>query len=250
MKFLAAVSLLTLSCFAQDLTEVIARGEQIYTKTCANGYCHGPRGAAGGAPRLVGRHFDQAYINGVVARGVPDTGMPAFATRLPRPDLAAVVAYVATLNGIANPTVPAGPASGPAAPALSPDAALGARLFSEAVRGFERCSTCHEVNERGVSVAPPIAKIPASAAALKALATPNVKTANMNGESMPALVLNEGKQAAVFYDLTSLPPVQRSADPASVKFTDGSSWRHSSAIAGYDDSELNAILTYLRGAIK
>jgi mono/diheme cytochrome c family protein len=248
MKFLALLSLLALSCSAQDLSEVVAHGEQIYTKSCATGYCHGLKGAAGGAPRLVGRHFDQAYITGVVARGVPDTGMPAFASRLPRPDLAAVIAYVATLNGIANPTVPGGP-SGPA-PALSPEATLGARLFSEAVRGFQRCSTCHEVNDRGVSVAPPIAKIPASAAALKALETSNVKTANMNGESMPVLVLSEGKQAAVFYDLTLLPPVQRSADPVSVKFTGGSNWRHSSAITAYDDSELTAVLTYLRTAVK
>ena len=40
-------------------------------------------------------------------------------------------------------------------------------IFTEAVRGFGRCSTCHEVNDRGVSVAAPIAKIPASATDLR-----------------------------------------------------------------------------------
>ena len=61
-------------------------------------------------------------------------------------------------------------------PALTGEAARGAQLFTEAVRSFGRCSTCHEVGGFGISVAAPIAKVPASAAELKALATPNVKT--------------------------------------------------------------------------
>jgi hypothetical protein len=134
--------------------------------------------------------------------------------------------------------------------ALSGEAARGARLFSEALRGFGRCSTCHEVGGFGIPVAAPLAKVPASTAELKALATPNVKTGLMGGESMPALVLSLGKQSAVFYDLTSAPPVQRNAEPGSVKFTDGGNWRHSAVIGAYNDSELAAILDYLRAVIK
>jgi len=59
--------------------------------------------------------------------------------------------------------------------------------------------------------------VPASAAALKTLATPDVKTGTMGGEIMPILVLSQGKQGVVFYDLTSAPPVQRNAEPGSVK---------------------------------
>ena len=44
----------------------------------------------------------------------------------------------------------------------------------------------------------------------------------MDGESMPVLVLSEGKQSTLFYDLTSAPPVERNAEPGSVKFADGS----------------------------
>jgi mono/diheme cytochrome c family protein len=239
---------LALSCPAQNLTTVLKQGEQVFAKSCATGYCHGVRGGPGGAPRLAGRHFDQAYIINVVTRGVPDTGMTSFATRLSRPELVAVVAYVATLNGIANPNIGAGGAAAAvsAGPTLTGEAARGARLFTEAVRGFGRCSTCHEVGGFGISVASPIAKVPVSAAALKALATPNVKTGTMDGESMPVLVLSEGKQTTVFYDLTSAPPVQRNAEPGSVKFTDGGNWRHSSVIGAYSDSELAAILTCLR----
>jgi len=248
----AAALLVAAACQAQNLSDVLKQGEQVFAKTCATGYCHGVKGGSGGAPRLAGRSFDQAYIANVVLRGVPGTGMASFATTLPRPDLVAVIAYVATLNGIVDPNLggEGAAASVSSAPALSGEAANGARLFKEAVRSFGRCSTCHEVAGVGVSVAAPIANLPASAAALKALATPNVKTGSLGGESMPALVLSDGKQGAVFYDLTSAPPVQRNAEPGAVKFTDGSNWRHLSAIGGYSDSELAAILTYLRAVVK
>ncbi len=99
-------------------------------------------------------------------------------------------------------------------------------------------------------MAQPIAQVPASVAALKALATPDVKTGAVDGESMPVLVLSEGKQGTLFYDLTSAPPVERNGEPGSVKFADGSTWRHSSVIGAYDDAELAAILAYLRAVIK
>lgn len=253
MKTLAVTAfMLAISCPAQNLTEVLEQGEQVFAKSCATGYCHGVKGGPGGAPRLVGRHFDQAYINGVVTRGVPDTGMPSFATKLSRPDLVAVVAYVATLNGVTNPNIAGASAAATISSRsrLTGEGARGARLFSEAVRGFGRCSTCHEVGDLGTSVAAPIGRVPASPTELKSLATPDVKTGTMDGESMPVLVLSEGKQNIVFYDLTSTPPVQRNAEPGSVKFTEGSNWRHSSLIKSYDDSELAAILTYLRAVIK
>jgi len=223
----------------------------VFSKTCATGYCHGVRGGPSGAPRLAARGFDQAYIDKVVRQGVPDTGMASFSTRLSPPDLVAVIAYVATLNGIVNPDVSVDGAGDAVSTRsrLTGEAARGARLFSEAVRGFGRCSTCHEVGGFGIPVAAPLAKVPASVAELMALRTPDVKTATMGGESMPALVLSQGKQSAVFYDLTSAPPVQRNAEPGSVKFTDGSSWRHSAFVA-YAPSELAAILDYLRAVIK
>jgi mono/diheme cytochrome c family protein len=246
----AAALVLAVSCWAQNPIE---RGEQVFAKSCATGYCHGVRGASSGAPRLAGRGFNQAYINNVVTRGIPGTGMASFATTLSKPDLVAVVAYVATLNGIANPRIgsdddDATPAS--TEPKFTAEAARGARLFTEAVRSFGRCSTCHEVDGFGVSVAAPISQVPASVAVLKALATPSVKTGTVDGESMPVLVLSDRKQSTLFYDLTSAPPVERNAQPGSVKFTDGSTWRHSSVIGAYNDAELDAILTYLRAVIK
>jgi mono/diheme cytochrome c family protein len=244
MKVPAILCAVALSCAAQN---VVKQGEQVFAKSCATGYCHGVRGASSGAPRLAGRGFNQAYIIGVVTRGIPGTGMASFAATLSPGDLKAVVAYVATLNGIANPDVGTPTPSGPV---LTGEAARGQLLFKEAVRGFGRCATCHEVAGFGVSVAQPIAQVPASVAAFKALATPDVKTGAVGDESMPVLVLSDGKQSTLFYDLTSAPPVERNAEPGAVKFTDSSTWRHDSVIAAYNDAELAAILAYLRAAIK
>ena len=241
MKFLAIMCATALSCAAQN---AIQHGEQVFSKTCATGYCHGVRGGSSGAPRLAGRGFTQGYINNTVTRGVPGTGMPSFAAVLSKADLTAVVEYVASLNGVSTPD--SGETAASSQPALTGEAARGAQLFKEAVRGFGRCSTCHEVGGLGIPVAAPIAQVPASVAALKALATPDVKTGTMDGESMPALVLSDGKQSTLFYDLTSIPPVERNSQPGSVKFTDGSNWLHSSVMGAYNDSELAAILAYLR----
>jgi mono/diheme cytochrome c family protein len=236
--------------WTQSRQDVLKQGEQVFNKSCATGYCHAARGAGGGsAPRLAARGFDQAYINNVVNRGVPGTAMPPFTDSLSAPDRAAVVAYVATLNGITNPVVNAGAAATPPSPALSAESTRGRELFSEATRAYGRCSTCHEVNGIGISVTTALAKIPPNAQALLELATPSVVTATVGGESMPALVVSKASRTVIFYDLTTSPPVLRTEEPSGVKLADGSNWKHSSVINSYNDAELELILRYLRDAI-
>lgn len=233
---------------AQSLQDVLQRGEEVFGKTCAAGYCHGSKGAvAAGAPRLAARGFTQAYIANTIARGVPDTSMPAFGTSLPAADRVAVSAYLATLNGVANPNI-AGALAAPVAPVpqLSAEAARGRELFSDATRSFARCSTCHEVDRIGMPVTTAISTIPAGAAALKSLATPNVSTATVDGETMPILMVARRAQSVTFYDLTMAPPVLRTVAPSAIQTRDGSSWKHSSVIGGYTDAELGAILSYLQ----
>jgi mono/diheme cytochrome c family protein len=228
--------------------DVLKQGEDVFNKSCASGYCHGAGGAGGGAPRIVARGFDQNFIINTVTRGIPNTGMQAFANTLSRAELNVVVAYVGRLNGIASPSVAAGggPAETASGPALSAEAARGRQLFSDAVRSFGRCSTCHEVNGIGIPVAAPIMTIPNNAAALKALATPRVSTATVSGESMPILMLSNRSQAVLFYDLTATPPVLRTETPAAVRLREGSDWRHASVIGSYNEEELSSILEYLR----
>jgi mono/diheme cytochrome c family protein len=235
--FLLVSILIPAIAFAQQ-------GEKIFKQTCATGYCHGARGETGGAPRLAGRGFDQDYITTTIARGIPGTAMQGFGNTLGRSDLMAVAGYVAALNGVTS-TAVVQPAK-----ALSPDGARGRELFSEATRSFARCSTCHEVNGIGIPVTTPIGSVPASVAALKTLATPHVRTAVVDGETIPALVIGEIRHRMILYDLTSAPPVQRSLDPGAVKITEGSSWTHASVISSYSDSEISSILTYLRTAVR
>jgi mono/diheme cytochrome c family protein len=56
---------------AQNLADVLKQGETVFNKSCASGYCHGARGAGGGAPRIAARGFDQSFINDTVVRGIP-----------------------------------------------------------------------------------------------------------------------------------------------------------------------------------
>jgi mono/diheme cytochrome c family protein len=251
MKVLLFFAIAACAC-AQSLPDALKQGESVFIKSCATGYCHGARGANGGAPRLAARGFDQPFISNTVTRGVPDTAMPAFGTTLSRADLTAVVAYVASLNGVTNPVIASsgGTSAGPPATKLSGDAARGRDLFSDAVRSFGRCSTCHEVGGVGISVATSIAKVPADAAALKALATPQISTATVGSESMPALVVSKKANAVVFYDLTTPPPVLRTELPTAIQTREGSTWRHASVIGAYTDAELSAILAYLRVVVK
>ena len=242
--------------WSQNTPDVVKQGEQVFNRSCATGYCHGARGTTGGAPRLAARGFEQEFIANTVSQGVPGTPMPSFEKILPPQELAAVVAYVANLNGIASAELNAGsPGNGPAAgaaagPALSPEAVRGRELFSDSVRGFGRCSTCHEVNGMGIAVATPLAKIPADVRALRALATPEVATAKIAGETMPALVVSKGSRSVMFYDLTIPPPVRRTVEPGTVAFAEGSAWKHSSVMGAYDDAELKSVLAYLRAVVK
>jgi mono/diheme cytochrome c family protein len=238
MKICMALAL-ALGCIAQAQTP---NGEALFAKTCGAGYCHGTRGVGGGAPRLAARGFALDFIRDKVANGVPGTGMTAYGKTIPQGDLTAVIAYVGSLNGIA----PRGASASPSK-TFTGEAERGRVLFSEATRGFGRCSTCHQANGTGIAVAPPFARIPASVMELKSLATPAVMTARASGDSMPALMVARRAREVVFYDLTSAPPVLRTLAPEEVQVTEGSPWRHGGALASYSDADLGAVLSFLRG---
>ena len=239
-----ALLLLPVIVNAQD---IVARGLDVYNKTCASAYCHVAKGASGGSgPRLASRGFDDAYISQVVRRGIPGSPMPAFASSLSAGELAAVIAYVDSLNGIA-PTSYRTEESAPEKQ-LAPEAEHGRVLFFDAIRGFARCAVCHEVADRGIPVAEPITRVPANVRDLRALATPQVHTATADGDTFPALVVSKGSTQTKLYDLTSPPPVLRTFPTAAVKLTDGSAWRHSDVLKSYSDSDLESILVFLRAA--
>lgn len=234
--------LLSGQALAQD--EILATGKRVYLNTCATGYCHTPDGGAGGGgARLTARGFDLDYITRTVSFGLHETRMLGFSTVLPAEELQAVIAYVASLNGIAAGGVPV-VAKPPVT--LSPAAERGKALVHESLRGFNRCAACHEIEGSGVPVADPITTVPESVRDLKRLKTAKVATVRIGKERMPGLVLNQGAARTLFYDLTSTPPVRRNVETATVEIQPGSRWRHADFIRTYSDTELEEILEYLK----
>lgn len=219
----------------------IQRGASVFAKSCGSGYCHATEGSGGGAPRLAARGLERNLIRNVVANGVTGTRMSGYASALSAGDLAAVVAYVASLNDTAV-------AASSAKRTFVGAAARGRTLFSEATRGFARCSTCHQTAGIGIAVAPPIRTVPLTVAVLKTLATPRVATATFSGETVPGVVVAQRTQDVNLYDLSSVPPVLRTLEPGQVTIREGSAWSHATALGSYSDTELTAILAFLRAA--
>ena len=242
--------LLPVVCLGQDA--LVSRGAEIFTNTCATGYCHGVKGAAGGAPRLAARGFTGQYIRQMVTSG--DKEMPGFGGKLDARDLNAVIAYVGNLNGLPVEAVTAGRGAGrgPGGPArsLPADASKGRALFFDSTRGFGRCSTCHQLDGNGLGIAEPINHVPERAAALRALATPRVRTFSSGTESFPAEVVKNSSSETIVYDLTSPPPVRRTFSNVKVSLDESSHWRHADVIQSYSDQELEPILAFLRAVVK
>ncbi len=239
---------------AQDPALIVKQGEEVFQASCSSGYCHGPKGIGAGGPRLASRGFEQKYIETIVSRGISGTSMPAFADRLSAPDRIAVIAYVATLNGIVNPMLNPGqgsPVQPIASPLLSTQALKGRELFYDPLRssGFGRCSVCHQVKGVGIPVTTAITRVPPDVRALKTVDTPRIKTITVDDIMSPALIIRNGSQRTIYYDLSLRPPVQRNVATTRVRITDGSPWRHSSVIATYDDAELASILIFLRAEV-
>jgi cytochrome c oxidase cbb3-type subunit 3 len=97
--------------------EIIAKGKERFTKTCAS--CHGEA-----AQGLIGPNLtDDRWIHGgqvlqiftTLAKGVPAKGMPPWGRALPPEDLAALVSFIRSIQG-SNPPDPKPPEGDPVAP--------------------------------------------------------------------------------------------------------------------------------------
>jgi mono/diheme cytochrome c family protein len=216
---------------------MVDQGAELFAKACANGYCHGAKGEGGGAPKLAGRGFDEAYITSVTRAGVVGTAMQGYGTILARPEFNAVVAYVASLNGIA-------PRAGDTPMrSLSPAASRGRALFSDPLRGFARCSTCHQVDGIGIAVAA-IAKAPPD---LRKIEAAHVRAVASGSDRFPGLIASQGGRRTSLYDLSVAPPVLRTIDSSAVKIDGPAKWGHPAG--SYTDAELGEIAAFLRETV-
>ena len=140
--------------------ELIARGSQLFAKSCAVGYCHGSEGRAARGPALRERVWEPREVYRITHDGLPGTSMPAWKDVFSRQDIWAITAYVVSLSGDrpARETLVIEIDAGEAAPApeLTAAASRGRELFFDLTRE-RRCGVCHQVGPRGTAVGPNLA---------------------------------------------------------------------------------------------
>jgi mono/diheme cytochrome c family protein len=222
------------------------QGAQVFRGSCAQGYCHGSGGTQGRAPKLLGRNFDGPAAVKIVSDGVANTGMPGFKQRLSAKQLDDVVAYVVKISGGDLKT-----SARSAATAMPAGAAKGKHLFFDALRGVDRCGTCHALEGVGSAIGPNLASGgPYASAAIRSGKPASIRLATLTtGEKFPALVVEQGDSIKI-YDLGANPPVLRTLAKSEATFSGGSPWRHAGAVKRYGDADLAAVAEYLAWAAK
>ena len=236
-----AMCALVIAAAAHTQDGAARRGEQLFRTNCATPYCHGPEGAAGRAPRLIGHRYNLNGMFKVITWGIPGTGMPEFTTRLKTEEIADLVAYVMTMGGgSTSAPVPAAPPR-----TLTAEARQGRALFFDSAR-TGACGSCHELEGWGVPVGPDLAKI--RIPDLGAIAATHVMTARPRGGEppFPALLIERTATRVRVYDLTAPIPVMRTFAASQVVVEPGSTWRHDQTLRLYTVRELELIVAYLR----
>ena len=123
-------------------------GQSTFNSSCAG--CHGLDGRGSdkavnisGSARV--RHMSDGQLAGIIANGIPGTGMPGFHS-LSAPQVHAVVAYVRSLQGrVESRTLPG-------------DATRGKEIFFN--KG--QCATCHTISGKGGFLGPDLSAYGAS----------------------------------------------------------------------------------------
>jgi hypothetical protein len=100
----------------------------------------------------------------------------------------------------------------------------------------------------GLQIASPIEKAPESVSMLRQLDTPGVSTATAD-DAFPELVLSQGGQETKVYDLSVPPPVLHIFPATAIGIAKGSAWRRASVLAAYSDTDLEAVLAFLREVV-
>jgi PQQ-dependent dehydrogenase (methanol/ethanol family) len=134
--------------FAGNPTAALVAGKRVFDATCT--VCHGPNGAGSErAPALDSGRFkhggEDFEIFQTIQKGVPGTPMPSFSA-LSAGQTWQLVTYVRSLSRAASTA---------ASVLTNGDAGRGEQLFF----GAGQCSTCHEIEGRGVSLADDLSEI-------------------------------------------------------------------------------------------
>ena len=235
MKFfcflLAAGALAQTPPFPMTDASAIGEGKELFRMNCSVGYCHGLEGRAGRGPRIQGRTFERDYLYKVTRDGIPRTGMPAWKDRLNDKQIWSVVAYMMSISQPA----PSGSTESAAAPSSEPataagptvkksegpaygDPAKGKAIFFDSAND-SNCGVCHTSDGKGAGPALASVKNRPANELLRDIVAPDARYAAQyklvevtlkNGQKFLAIRGQDSAASARFFDVTALPPVQRS----------------------------------------
>ena len=193
-----------------------AGGAELFATTCQ--VCHGQAGIGGVGPALRGAKFTADYVRKVLQDGRPGTMMPGFTSTMSVAEIADVTRYVVRLQA----------PDGPAPAGLRGDPNAGQAIFF--MKGSARsCSVCHSVEGRGGSVGPDLmSKIAGQSPKQifqKIIVVPHrsadpaystVRLTTRTGAILTGIRSGETKDALLFYDTSSLPPILRTIPKADI----------------------------------
>jgi len=193
-----------------------AGGAELFATTCQ--VCHGQAGIGGVGPALRGAKFTADYVRKVLQDGRPGTMMPGFASTMSAAEIADIARYVVRLQA----------PDGPAPAGLRGDPNAGQAIFF--MKGSARsCSVCHSVEGRGGSVGPDLmSKIAGQSPKQifqKIIVVPHrsadpaystVRLTTRTGAILTGIRSGETKDALLFYDTSSLPPILRTIPKADI----------------------------------
>ncbi|HTW63457.1 MAG TPA: cytochrome c [Bryobacteraceae bacterium] len=222
-------------------------GARIFAEQCSVPYCHGAGGSASRAPAVAGRGFTREQLRATISKGRPQFGMPAFASKLNRSALDAVVSYILNLPPPASAS--ADTSKAPEVVKLSKEEAAGRDLFFDSER-LPSCGTCHAVNSVGGSVAAPILNPSFTAAVLNSVKIPGGVTVKVAGKApFPALRQPSPAGTVRLVDFSSPLPVVRTFREGEVELSPGMDWKHRDVVGRYSAAELQSMLLWLRAVL-
>jgi putative heme-binding domain-containing protein len=225
-------------------------GAELFATTCQ--VCHGQAGIGGVGPALRGAKFTADSVRRILQDGRPGTMMPGFTATMSAAEIGEIARYVVRLQA------PDGPAPG----GLRGDPAAGQAVFF--TKGSARsCSVCHSVEGRGGSVGPDLmSKIAGQSAKQifqKIIVVPHrsadpaystMRLTTKTGAILTGIKSGETRDAVLFYDTSSLPPILRTIPKADIA---GSARHHGSVMPNDYASRLTLqqlldVVAFLRAA--
>lgn len=245
--------------------ELISRGNDLFARSCAVGYCHGSEGRASRGPQLRDRAWDPRRVHAITRDGVPGTSMPSWSAILPDPDIWAVTAYIMSLSSAKlddkAAVIELGATTQPPQ-VRSAEAQKGHDLFFD-LTNQKRCAVCHQLGSNGVAVGPDLAASAQRKSAgelLRDIVEPGasvaqgyeeIAVATNNAERVAGVKKEETKEYVKLYDTSSIPPPLRTIYREQIHAINTAERSSMPSDYGklYSPEDLKAIAAYLKSGI-